>query len=701
MSWLLGAATVAMDLVSIVFPFVLVRAAPRRVRTPVTWKAMATYAALATMRGLTCDYSFNGHAAFVASFVVHTTGYYSPCVMWMCGGLHALGMLVVTHSTLSNSAVDIALAWVFAALVARVSATWTTTWKRSSYVLAHPKDREDVYRARHEVFAEELGQYPCTPDGRLTDDTDAFNQYIVLTRDGTIRGFVSVTPPASASLGTRRTRLSINKHGLHATHADAHEIRVLAVLRGSRGQGLSRVLMHAALRYVEASGGTHITAMARKEVLAMYIGVGMHVVPGSPEVRSGDVEYVHVEATCDEVRGAVGTDRPNAANVQWDLPFMPRPYDACTHGGYGLETLAPIAEHINADVLDAWYPPAPAVLNALAASTDWVHTTPPGSATDLVTAITRARGLDDARCVLLGAGSSDIIYRFFFERLTRTSRVLVLDPTYAEYGHVLSTIGCRVDHIDLRRHDWKLSSECFRWKTKDGKDTKDTKDGKFGKYGKYDMVVLVNPNSPTGIACDDIEHIVTSIPPHVLAWVDETYIDFTGGTEKSMERLAQSRPNLVVCKSMSKAYALSGMRVAYAVGHPVTLEGVRARTPPWIVSRPAQVAGTLALQSPAYYAERITETHALRNEMERGLKNMGWDVVPGACANFLMCSPPSADGSAEVIVAACRRRGVYIRHVEGRFVRIAVKDRASNAKILDVLADRKDWDILTRALDIM
>lgn len=76
--------------------------------------------------------------------------------------------------------------------------------------------------------------------------------------------------------------------------------------------------------------------------------------------------------------------------------------------------------------------------------------------------------------------------------------------------------------------------------------------------------MLVNPNNPTGRLWPKRELLawLDSVPLRTLVWVDETYIDYAGA-EESVEKEADSRPNLIVLKSMSKAYALSGLRVAY------------------------------------------------------------------------------------------------------------------------------------------
>src|SRR6185436_3843880 len=108
----------------------------------------------------------------------------------------------------------------------------------------------------------------------------------------------------------------------------------------------------------------------------------------------------------------------------------------------------------------------------------------------------------------------------------------------------------------------------------------------------YDWVVFVNPNSPTGrhIQRDQLEKVIQRSPQRTRFWVDETYIEYIG-CEQSLGKFAARASNVVVCKSMSKVYALSGLRVAYLCAAPQMLEELRSFTPPWAVSLLAQVAG--------------------------------------------------------------------------------------------------------------
>jgi histidinol-phosphate/aromatic aminotransferase/cobyric acid decarboxylase-like protein len=173
--------------------------------------------------------------------------------------------------------------------------------------------------------------------------------------------------------------------------------------------------------------------------------------------------------------------------------------------------------------------------------------------------------------------------------------------------------------------------------------------------------------------------------------VDETYIEYAGGVQQSLEQAASASENLIVCKSMSKVYALSGARVAYLCAGPHQLEELRAITPPWVIGLPAQVAAVYALQDPDYYAARYSETAGLRDELADRLRSLGWEVIPGV-ANFLLCHLPERGPTAAAVVQECRGHGLFLRDAAAmgaglgdRTVRIAVKDSVTSARMFQVL----------------
>jgi histidinol-phosphate/aromatic aminotransferase/cobyric acid decarboxylase-like protein len=256
--------------------------------------------------------------------------------------------------------------------------------------------------------------------------------------------------------------------------------------------------------------------------------------------------------------------------------------------------------------------------------------------------------------------------------------VLLLDPTYGEYAHVLEkVIGCRVERLTLRReHGYEIPVSALE----------------HALSLPYDLVVLVNPNSPTGrhLPAKTMVSLLANIRPTTRVWIDETYVDFVDSAE-SLEQFAARSPNIIVCKSMSKAYALSGARVAYLCASPQQLEELRAFTPPWAVSLVAQVAAVRALESPDYYASRWRETARLRTGLADEIGKLGWEVIPGL-ANFLLCHLPESGPEARQIAAKCRARGLFVRDAAGmgagignHAIRLAVKDAETNRRMLAIL----------------
>ena len=214
----------------------------------------------------------------------------------------------------------------------------------------------------------------------------------------------------------------------------------------------------------------------------------------------------------------------------------------------------------------------------------------------------------------------------------------------------------------------------------------------------FDLFVWVNPNSPTGlhVAKADVEAVLKESSECRRVWIDETYVDYIG-LEHSLEKFAAISDNVLVCKSLSKVYALSGLRAAYLCASPHQLEELRVLTPPWSVSLPAQIAAAYALKSDDYYNMRFRETHKLRAGLISGLQKLGIsEIIPGY-ANFVMFHLPVEYDSADSVVKTCRTHGLYLRDVSGmgstlgdNAIRMAVKDASTNQRMLEILENVLD-----------
>jgi histidinol-phosphate/aromatic aminotransferase/cobyric acid decarboxylase-like protein/GNAT superfamily N-acetyltransferase len=554
--------------------------------------------------------------------------------------------------------------------------------------LATEGDRPTIYGLRHEVYARELHQHRENEEKALRDSLDEDNVYIVAEIAGAIAGFISITTPRNGlySLDKYLRRDEIP----FALDEGTYETRILTVLPAYRGTGAAFLLMYAAFRWIEAIGGTRIVSIGRREVRNLYAKAGLRAF--GREFQSGAVVFRLMServAAMREHMSRFGALLERFEEVaQWDLvvPFH-KPAE-CFHGGAFFDAIGDEFDHldrsasvINADVLDAWFPPSPRVVSALREYLPWMaRTSPPTSCEGMIRSIARTRGVD-AKTVLPGAGSSSLIFLALREWLSATSHVLLPEPAYGEYAHVLEkVIRCRVDRLVLsRENQYRIDLLRMLRALRAG----------------YDLLVLVNPDSPTGqhIPREELEAFLRQVPAQTLVWIDETYTDYLGPNE-SLETFAASRSNVIICKSMSKVYALSGLRCAYLCAPPHLLERLRAITPPWAVSLPGQVAAVAALKDRDYYAERYRQTAVLRAELTVVLASIpSTEIIPGV-ANFLLCHLPESGPSAADVVARCRQRGLFIRDTSNmganlgqHAIRIAVKDRETLARMAGILLD--------------
>jgi len=548
------------------------------------------------------------------------------------------------------------------------------------------QDMRVIFKIRHDVYASELKQHPENSKKLLTDDLDLVNHYIVAKHHSHVIGFVSITSPNSG-------KYSVDKYFSRSAvpypfDDKMYEIRLLTVVKENRNNYLAIALMFAAFRWVQSHGGKYIVAICRSDLVAMYCKAGLQLLNVS--AQSGKLTYTLSTAAIDDLQmmmqKKVQFYKSLEAKIDWQLPFMFFASSNCYHGGSffkaigeDFQTLQKTEQIINADVLDAWFSPSPDVLNMLNNDLAWfLKTSPPTYAAGLIKVIAEVREISD-RCILTGAGSSNLIFLSLRTLLNPNSKVLIIDPCYGEYIHVLENIiQCHVTKFNLKREDGFIV---------------DT-DLLLQEIRKiYDMVILVNPNNPTGVYIpkEKMMEMLVQVPRSTLIWIDETYIEYAG-VNKSLEQVASKTENVIICKSMSKVYALSGVRAAYLCCSPHLIETLKHYTPPWAVSLPAQAAAIVALRDIAYYEEKYKETHVLRNKLKQQLFKLGITEVVDGVSNFLLFYLPVHFPPKGIFLDRCMKQNLFLRDVQnmgedlrGNAIRIAVKDERTNNKMIDII----------------
>jgi histidinol-phosphate/aromatic aminotransferase/cobyric acid decarboxylase-like protein len=537
------------------------------------------------------------------------------------------------------------------------------------------------------VYAKELKQHSLNSTEELRDNLDLCNHYIVATQAGNVVGFVSITSPDASTYSVDKyfTRCSIP----YPFDDYLYEVRLLTIVEPKRKTFLAFALMFAAFRWVQSHGGMHIVSICRSDIIDMYKKAGLQSL--NKKTISGMMSYdlcvAEIEKLNDIVHQNFVQYQALKCRIDWQLPFAFFVPSACYHGGSffkaigeDLQNPQKAKEIINADVLDAWYPPSPNVLNLLQEHLPWLlQTSPPTHADGLISVIEKIRGIKN-RCILPGAGSSDLIFLAFKTFLNKSSKVLIIDPCYGEYIHVLENIiQCYVNRLVLSRENgFVIDTRILLGELQKG----------------YDMVVIVNPNSPTGtyIQKKEMEELLRKISLSTIVWIDETYIEYAGKNE-SLEQFASGTENVIVCKSMSKVYALSGVRSAYLTCSPHFIETLKSLTPPWAVSLPAQAAAIAALKDEDYYTIKYSETYQLRKKLKEDLTRLGISEIIEGVANFLLFYLPSCY-PAKLFLRFCEHENLFLRDVGNmgtslgvNAIRIAVKDEKTNTKMIRIMKD--------------
>lgn len=172
------------------------------------------------------------------------------------------------------------------------------------------------------------------------------------------------------------------------------------------------------------------------------------------------------------------------------------------------------------------------------------------------------------------------------------------------------------------------------------------------------VIFITTPHNPTGMSVPpDTVLAVAAAASGALVFVDEAYIDFGG--ETLVDRgLLDATPNLVVGRTFSKAYGLAGLRLGAVAAAPATLERLRACVPPYSINAAVTVALPAALGDTGHYQGYLAEVRESKRLLYAAFDRLGVRYWPSE-ANFVLAR---FDGRADVVVAALKSRGIYVRN---------------------------------------
>lgn len=273
--------------------------------------------------------------------------------------------------------------------------------------------------------------------------------------------------------------------------------------------------------------------------------------------------------------------------------------------------------------------------------------------------------------VLVGNGSAELIYLVVNTFKPKTA--FIPAPTFSEYERATKSVGAKVRFLRLKANgNFRLN---------------------LSRLNKADIFFLCHPNNPTGSFMLNTHSKIEQLA-NKLVVVDEAFMDFLPDQENYtlVWKAAKSR-KIAVLRTFTKMFALPGLRMGYIVAHKDTISRLRQRQPPWSTNCLAQLAAELILENKEYVKRSIRliekERKFLSNEIAKVKKLVPYPSV----TNFLLVKINDRNHTSSLLRRRLIQKGILIRDcanfrgLGNKFVRIAVRSRQENLKLIEALKE--------------
>jgi histidinol-phosphate aminotransferase len=314
------------------------------------------------------------------------------------------------------------------------------------------------------------------------------------------------------------------------------------------------------------------------------------------------------------------------------------------------------------------YGPLPGVVEAIAEAAAGTHRYPDMGVVALRDKLADRLGVPADR-VATGCGSVALAEHLVKAACHDGDEVIYSWRSFEAYPIIVATAGAvsvRVPNTPRHGHDLAAMASAITDRTR--------------------LIFVCNPNNPTGTSLRraELDAFLDGVPPTVLVVLDEAYREFvTDADVPDGVEVYGDRPNVVVLRTLSKAWGLAGLRIGYLVAQPEVAAAVRKVITPFSTSSLAQVAALAALDADAEMARRATAVVEERERIVEALRKLlpaePSRTVPDSQANFVWL--PLAD-QAVPFAQACEAAGLIVRPFAGDGVRVTVGTPEENDTFL-------------------
>jgi len=283
--------------------------------------------------------------------------------------------------------------------------------------------------------------------------------------------------------------------------------------------------------------------------------------------------------------------------------------------------------------------------------------------------------------ITVGNGAVELLY--ILGNILRPRQVLVPAPTFSEYERACRAVGAVIDYTLLDpAEDFAVRIDIIINKI---------------QSGRLDIVFICNPNNPTGSLVDreQLKRLAAAAwSRNTMVVVDESFMDFLPDSgDYTVRDLVGSFPNLVILHSLTKIYAIPGLRLGFMLSQPELTKMLHGHKDPWNVNSLAQAAGVAAINDAEYiFASR----QLISAEKER----FYWQLerLPGCrpfkpAANFILVDIAGTGKTASQLRQDLLPYGILIRDCSNypgladTYIRLAVKLPAQNDRLVEILKE--------------
>ena len=309
--------------------------------------------------------------------------------------------------------------------------------------------------------------------------------------------------------------------------------------------------------------------------------------------------------------------------------------------------------------------------------------------------------------IILGNGATEII--FLFMKVINPKKILIVSPTFGEYERAVKATEISGDTVSLSSSNGdnknienkKIEIEYFELKESD--DFKlNIENLKNELENKYDLLIICNPNNPTGkfLKLAQTEEILKECNKYdTKLFIDEAFIEFlSDGMKESIINTEENKKNLFVTRAFTKFFAIPGLRLGYGMYFDKELEQkISEKKEPWSVNNIAEMAGLTVLDDTEYIGKTLKWITEEKIYMYEKLNEISGIKVYETEVNFITGKIDEKLFSEGLNVKVLREKmleqGILIRDasnfnfLDERFFRLAIKDRASNERVIEAMKE--------------